>query len=207
MENDSLLRIFIDERWTIDELSSFIDTLQYFNDVLLYKNHFGYRHRQNYDFYDGDYDYNPLFYWINKYIDKDILVYNSDSRSGFKRIKTYTKSPYSQETRLKLIRFQYASPGIVDIAGIGKIIEQIKDLIIELFKLSHTNKENRYKRDDMHLEQLARELSVGREIYNTLRDIDYCETDLGRIWEYDLKKIKSISELIEKGKIQRVEKE
>nr|WP_319397606.1 hypothetical protein [uncultured Carboxylicivirga sp.] len=207
MNGESTLRIFIDERWTIDELSSFIDTLQYFNDILLYRNRFPYRGRHDYYDYDDEFEYNPLFYWINKYIDKDILVYNYGSRGGFKRIKTYTKSPYAPETRLKLIRFQYASPGIVDIAGIGKIIEQIKDLIIELFKLSHNYKENKYRRNDMHLEQLARELSVGREIYDTLRDIGYSESDLNRIWEFDLKKIKSISELIERGKIQKIEKE
>lgn len=203
MENNSLLRIFINERWTIDELSSFIDTLQYFNDVLLFKNNYHYRkHLDNFND-----EYNPLFFWINKYIDKDILVYDNHSRTGLRRISSFANSPYDEETRLKLIKFQYASPGIVDIAGIGKIIEQIKDLIIELFRLSHLNKENKYKRDNMHLEQLARELSVGREIYETLREIGFSESDLGRIWEYDLKKIKSISELIEKGKIQRIEKE
>jgi hypothetical protein len=96
MESERMLRFFIDERWTINELSSFIDTLQYFNDVLLFKNDFRYSEPYNYDD-----DYNPLFFWLNKYIDKDILVYDNRYPRGIRRIKTFSDSPYGYETRLK----------------------------------------------------------------------------------------------------------
>lgn len=196
---ESIIRIHIDERWTIDELTSLVETLQYFNESLLFKNQM----RTSSSYY-GRENSEELLFWANKYLDKDVLLYDYN-RGRIRRMRDIERPPYDDKYKLKLIRFQYASPGIVDIGGVGKIVEQIKDLLLELLKMFHLRKQNKYEHNHRHLQQLAEELSVGKEIYHTLREMGYRESDLGKIWEYDFKKLKSISDLIEKGKIQRIE--
>src|SRR4051812_21075906 len=46
---------------------------------------------------------------------------------------------------LRVVRLQYASPGVQDLAGIGVIVGHIKDLVLRLIDLATSRKERRLK--------------------------------------------------------------
>jgi|GEM_PF-3888656 len=74
-------------------------------------------------------------------------------------IYPYRTNPKSY---LEVIRIEYGSPGITDLTGIGKIIEQIKDLIIEFFKM----REGRRMR---HLQEREKEIQIAEDEYKLVR--------------------------------------
>jgi hypothetical protein len=95
---------------------------------------------------------------------------------------------------LRVVRIQYASPGNQDLAGIGVIIGHIKDFILRLIELHVSKEERRLKNERLEIENLSERIKIAKEVGFTDKEI---RNALG----WAKKRQKTISDLIEDGKI------
>jgi hypothetical protein len=193
------LLVSISERWSLTDLNLFVENLQYFHDRFMFIEYFHGRH----GYYNRDYVDEYIKYYIVSNLDKEIVVF--DERKGFKKLSSYKKPVLPGFERLQLIRFQYASPGIIDIAGIAEIVNQLKDLLLKIFHFKYWKLDKEYENRRRHLEHLEYELKLTKEIESTLINAGFTPEEAKRVWYTDVNKLNSICDLMEQGKITLIE--
>lgn len=98
---------------------------------------------------------------------------------------------------LRIIRIQYASPGVQDLAGIGVIVGHIKDLVLRLIDLAASKEERKLKNRRLELDNLREQIQIAKEV-------GYTDKEIKNLLGWAKKRQKTIYDLIEDSKIQSV---
>lgn len=98
---------------------------------------------------------------------------------------------------LRVIRIQYASPGVQDLAGIGVIVGHIKDLVLRLIDLAASGEERRLKNKRLELDNLREQVQLAKEL-------GYTNKEIRNLLGWAKKRQRVIYDLIEDGKIRSV---
>lgn len=98
---------------------------------------------------------------------------------------------------LRVVRIQYASPGVQDLAGIGVIVGHVKDLVLRLIDLAASRKERRLKNERLEIDNLSERIKIAKEV-------GYTDKEIRNMLGWAKKRQKTIYYLIEDGKIRSV---
>jgi hypothetical protein len=98
---------------------------------------------------------------------------------------------------LRVVRLQYASPGVQDLAGIGVIVGHIKDLVLRLVDLAASREERRLKNRRLEIENLREQIHIAKEI-------GFTDKEIRNLLGWAKKRQRTIYDLIEDGKIRSV---
>lgn len=133
------LRISINENWWPEEFAQLIETISYLYNIQLFF--------QNIDIIYGD-DNFP-YYAISKQLIKEnqlnieqlnSLLFNNFIKHHKKvydsQLLNIISSNFKIKYQLALVKVKYNSPGSIDFFGIGKVLEVVKDFIIDLKRLN-----------------------------------------------------------------------
>ena len=98
---------------------------------------------------------------------------------------------------LRVVRIQYASPGIQDLAGIGVIVGHIKDFVLRLIELAASRDERRLKNRRLELDNLREQVQIAKEL-------GYTDKEIRNLLGWARKRQRTVYNLIENGKIRSV---
>jgi len=98
---------------------------------------------------------------------------------------------------LRVVRIQYESPGLQDLAGIGVVVGHIKDLALRLIDVAASKDERRLKNERLEIENLKERIKIAK-------DLGFTDKEIKNVLGWAKKRQKTISYLIEEGKIRSV---
>jgi hypothetical protein len=131
----------------------------------------------------------------DEFLRDSLRHYKEDNFSlnrGLRRIAT------SYYAYLRIIRIDYASPGIQDLAGLGVIVGHIKDIILKLIDLAASRDERRLRNSKLEIEILREKVKIAKEV-------GYTDAQIRNYLGWTKGRVRTIYDLVESGKIRSVD--
>jgi hypothetical protein len=151
MADDECIRIKIAKDWTASSLSEFLSDLQFLYglDLSLEAAHF------YYPFQTFGYRYRPPGYETYP----SAIELALESHYVRLNLQTRIKEKLANDSELKLARIEHASPGFMDIAGMGKIVEQIRIFITDIIDRRLHQEDVKIAREAARQDMLAKKIA------------------------------------------------
>lgn len=111
------------------------------------------------------------------------------------------------EEQLRVKRCSYASPGGVDLAGLGQATGHLKDVVVKLIDVKVTARERELRNQILEEDRRAAALRNMREEIAILKELGYSEVEIRKILSASRPAIESLASLAEAGKITHVSDE
>ena len=193
-----ILRIYLDEKWSASDFLNLFESLSVLNNIFIEMETIdltGYRINKNI-FKDGISDnYINLNGEIYKKINFANVSENSNIVSNRDLFNINFHKPFLiQNNDLTVKEIKYASPGWCDLIGLGKIVEQV----FELIKFYLPNKNQRISNEIAEIDLLEKKLSM-------LNKFDFNESDKIRFLDLKNSSIRNVKQLVTLDKIKKIE--
>jgi hypothetical protein len=119
---------------------------------------------------------------------------------NLRRVSEFMKGAnrYRRREFLELIRIQYGSPGITDLAGLGEIVGHLKEFVPKVIE----NVSNKEERD---LRNIQRAMEIAREYLQLQKEYNLTQEDLHHLIEQIMQRQQRITRLVRQGKLVSVE--
>jgi hypothetical protein len=105
------------------------------------------------------------------------------------------------EEHLRVKRCEYASPGGIDLAGIGQTVGHVKDFILKMVELRTTARERQLKDQILEQDLKAAALRNLREEIAVLKDLGYSEAEVRKIVTASRPAVEALVNLTERKQI------
>lgn len=105
------------------------------------------------------------------------------------------------EERLQVRRVSYASPGSIDLVGIGAVVGHIKDFVLKLIEREDSKRSRELSDEQMSLENDRRRIENARNFVALARDLGYTETEVRRLVAHVDEKQEILDQLVDSRKL------
>ncbi|MDE1943591.1 MAG: hypothetical protein KGI47_10685 [Betaproteobacteria bacterium] len=114
------------------------------------------------------------------------LAYQRTAAPGFHQLLDTSDVPRSflvleSSERLRVRGLEFASPGHTDLSGLGKAMEQVKDIVTKLIDIHVGSDERRTRNEILEEDRKAAALRNLREYISILKDLGYTEVEIREI--------------------------
>jgi len=193
-----VLRINIDKNWNSTDFVDLLQSLTFLYNIFL--------DLDKIDLADSQiYSKSPVGYLSKNIVDLNGELYKklnfSDTIANSESFKEkedrnifYLRQFKSVKTDLRVKQISYASPGFADLIGIGKIIENLSELI----KYYIPNKNQKLVNQKLELDILEKKIQI-------LKSIGYSEKEIKRIDDVKNNALSNLINLQLLGKIEEIE--
>jgi hypothetical protein len=113
-------------------------------------------------------------------------------------------SGISASKKLTVGKMRYASPGAIDLVGIGAVVGHLKDFVLKMVERSDLRVERKLNEQRLLLENQRLEIENARQFISLAREVGLSEIELRGIADLTRETGKGISQLIEQGKLTKV---
>jgi hypothetical protein len=120
----------------------------------------------------------------------------------------FLKAPASSlmpDEYLKVRRCFYASPGGIDLVGIGQAVGHVKDLILKMVDLKTTGADRELKTQILEQDLKAAGLKNLRDEIGILKELGYAESDIRRMIAASRPAVGSLANLADQGQLTFIE--
>ncbi len=201
IDNDSLLKIGIDNQWMADDFAHTFDSLNrlysYYHLLLqaleIYENM-----GEKYKWHKGMTNLPDFFSLTNDFKDKSLHIFQSSNPHNH---FLYSRSfELEMDFSLQVHKLKFGSKGSIDLIGIGKVFEIIKDLIIHYIP-------NKEKKIDVLLKEKEieeKEQKIIQMKISNLKNLGLNSDDIMTLIGFESLHSAKLRELIERHKINNV---
>jgi hypothetical protein len=183
----------VDGNWIIDDVEKFSSALRYLYKLGLL---IDYIHRSSRGQRSGS-------FWVDNfnkmYQVKDIAFLESLLK------KYYYPSDELTFAQFEIVRVQYASPGVVDLVGLGAVVGHIKELAIKTIEFGTTRRQRELENEQREEEIRKLKLENAFEYVKLLKECGYEKDEIKSLVSLIGEKQNVLFELVLEGKITNVE--
>jgi hypothetical protein len=85
---------------------------------------------------------------------------------------------FEPDEYLQVCRVQYASPGSIDLAGLGAVVGHVKDLLVRLIELASERKKHELENESIELDNQKKRIENARLLVQLAKDIGYTDAEM-----------------------------
>jgi hypothetical protein len=108
------------------------------------------------------------------------------------------------DERIQIRRITFASPGSIDLIGLGAVIGHLKDFVLGLIERSDSKRRRELRDEREELENERLRLENVRTFVAFARDLGYSEIEIRQLGAYVDEKQESIIQLVKEDKLRGV---
>jgi hypothetical protein len=105
---------------------------------------------------------------------------------------------------LQVRRVSYASPGSVDLVGIGAVVGHLKDFVLRMIERHDTKRHRELSDEREALENERLRLENGRTFVTLARDLGYPDAEIRQMVAYVDQRHEPLVQAIEAGRIRSI---
>jgi hypothetical protein len=136
----------------------------------------------------GDYLFNAERHWF--------LIDTSNPTS--------TSCILPDEYALSVVKIQYGSPGVKDLAGWGEVVGHLKDFLLKLIDLATSHRRRTLEDDKLEEEIRRKRIENAGALVNLAKDLGYTKAQTQKLVDFVYQAQEPLLSLAEEGKIHSV---
>lgn len=115
------------------------------------------------------------------------------------------KGTLPEEAKLQLKRIQYASPGTVDLVGLGAIVGHIKEFVQDLINRYGAKRQRALQEEKVEIDNQSARLKNAKDFVGILKELGSSDFERRSVFERVIQKKEVLDGLIEAGNLIAVE--
>lgn len=209
-----VIRFDIDDKWELNQLSTFLATIEDIYQIFFLLNTFQEEREKHIRYPALSVNYSEIeqklkFVFGKK--SKKVELFDLPSKILNSRLKIFEKEEvyaYSFSRKdyfFRVIQLKYNSPGNIDLLGVGKAVEMLKDFCLELIKVIQDAKLKKIELKLKEEELKKAKIENMNRIFELAKEMQLDGISLHELYEYVEEKQEKIINLIDKSQLKNVQ--
>ncbi len=88
---------------------------------------------------------------------------------------------FEPDEYLQVHKVQYASPGSIDLAGLGAVVGHVKDFLVRLIELASERRKRELENESMKLDNQAKRIENARLLVQLAKELGYTDAEMRKL--------------------------